>query len=289
MMDFLRIYHPLFDIFLLNVGYAYSQQVVLRAGVFSVATAAFAALGAYCSAILTLYEGFPEFLALSAALLLGLLSSLLISLPLSRLRGVYQAIATLAFVEVTVAMLIYADGLTGGAAGVSGIPRLTNTWQLLIAVAVVIYIMHSIGRSGVGRAFDAIRQDEIVGVTLGVSVRKYHMLAFGLSGAIAGLFGGLQALLVYSIEPRIFAFDFLTTTLTFIVLGGRRTTLGPIVGTAIIVALPEMVRPFADNRQLAQGVLMMLMMAYLPNGAYDTVVLYIRRWRTSSTNPYSWR
>jgi branched-chain amino acid transport system permease protein len=281
MMEFFRVYHPLFDFFLLNVGYAFSQQIVLRAGVFSVATAGFAALGAYCTAILVVNHGYSEGPALAASLVLGLVASLILSLPLARLRGVYQAIATLAFVEIIAALLLYAEDLTGGAVGINRIPRLANTWQLLIAVGIVVYIMYSIGRSGIGRAFDAIRQDETVGAMLGVSIRRYHMLAFVISGAIGGLFGGLHSLLVYSIEPGLFGFDFLATVLTFIVLGGRGSVWGPIIGTAIITALPEIARPLADNRQMAQGALMMVMIAYLPNGVYDSLILLARQRRAA--------
>lgn len=278
-MDFFRVYHPLFDLFLLNVGYAFSQQIVLRAGVFSVATAGFAALGAYSAAILVVDYGTGQISALAAATLSGLLTSLILSLPLARLRGVYQAIATMAFVQIVVAVLLYAEGITGGAVGINRIPALVNTWELLLAVAVVVFVMCSINGSAIGRAFDAIRQDESVGAMLGISIQRYHIVAFLLSGAIGGLFGGLNALLVYTIEPNLFGFDFLTTVLTFIVLGGRGTVWGPIIGAAFITALPELARPLAEYRQLVQGALMMIMIAYLPNGLFDSLIIFFRKRR----------
>ncbi|MER2537510.1 MAG: branched-chain amino acid ABC transporter permease [Rhizobiaceae bacterium] len=280
-MGIFEVYHPLFNFFLLNVGYAFSQQIVLRAGVFSVATGGFAALGAYCTAILVVDYQVGEFLALAASLALGMLTGLILSWPLARLRGVYQAIATLAFVQIVTALLLYAEDITGGAIGINHIPRLATTWQLLIAVAIVTYIIFSIGRSGIGRAFDAIRQDETVAGMLGVSIRRYHILAFVISGAIGGLFGGFHALLVYSIEPALFGFEFLAMVLTFIVLGGKGSVWGPIIGTAIIVSLPEIARPLAENRQMAQGILMMVMIAYLPNGVYDSLVSLIRQRRAA--------
>ena len=95
MMDILRSHQPVFDFFLLSLGFAYSQQIVLRCGVFSLATAAFAALGAYSSALLFTRAGLPASVAIAAALALGAASGWLVSIPLARLRGVYQAIATL--------------------------------------------------------------------------------------------------------------------------------------------------------------------------------------------------
>jgi len=276
MLRTLAVYHHLFDLFLLNVGYAFSQQAVMRAGGFSVATAGFASLGAYAAAILVLNYGAPQWIALTTAVVLGTLSSLLLSVLLARLRGVYQAIASLAFVQIILSLMLYADTYTGGAAGLNQIPPLTQTWHLLLAVGLVIFAMASIGQSGIGRAFDAIRQDEVVGEMLGVSVRKYHMMAFCISGAIGGLFGGLHSLLVYSIDPTLFGFEFVTTVLAFIVLGGRSTIFGPIVGAAIITALPEIARPLADNRQIAQGILMILMITYFPNGIADSLIAHQR-------------
>ncbi len=277
MTEVLGPYHALFDFFLLNLGYALSQQVVLRAGVFSVATAAFAALGAYCSAILVLRYGASEGTALTASLCLGLIVGLALSLPLARLRGIYQAIATFAFVQIVVALLLYAENLTGGALGINGIPRLVGTWHLAIIVCVVLYFIYTIGNSGIGRAFDAIRQDQSVGAMLGISIRKFHVLAFAISGAIGGLFGGLNSLLVYAIEPAMFGFSFMATVLTFIVLGGRGSIWGALIGTAVLTTLPEVARPFSENRDMAQGILMIVMISCLPNGIYDSVLLKVRQ------------
>jgi len=165
------------------------------------------------------------------------------------------------------------------ALGIDRIPRLVDTWQLLGIVAVITYIMYSIGKSSIGRAFDAIRQDETVGIALGISIRRYHILAFVLSGAIGGLFGGMQALSVYAIEPSLYGFNFLVAVLTYIVLGGRGSVWGPIIGTAIIVALPEIARPLAEHRQMALGALIVVMINYLPNGVYDSLVLLVRQRR----------
>jgi branched-chain amino acid transport system permease protein len=279
-------YLPLFDFFLLNVGFAYSQQIVLRAGVFSIATAAFAAIGGYCSAILVQRYQISGIIAVAAGFVLGGAGGFLISIPLARLRGVFQAIATLALVQIVVSLAYYFNGLTGGATGLNNIPKLVTTWHLLAVVVVVVYFMYVIGRSGIGRAFDALRQDEMVGATLGVSIVRYHMLAFVISGALGGLFGGLQSLYVFSIEPEMFGFGFLTSVLSYIVLGGRRGVLGPIVGAGVMVALPELSRPLAENRQFVQGAVIVAMIIFFPRGLVDGSALFIRQrraiWRDRS-------
>jgi branched-chain amino acid transport system permease protein len=281
MIDFLSSYATQFDLFLLAIGFAYSQQVVLRAGVFSIATAGYAAIGAYAAAIMVQQYGIAPWLAIVIGTVLGTIFGALLAIPLARLRGVYQAIATLAFVQIVVSVALYAEPLTGGAMGINNIPRSITTWHLLIFVAVTIYVMWAIDRSGVGRVFDAVRQDEVVGATLGVSIVKYQMLAFAISGLLGGLFGALQALYVYSIEPEMFGFPMLTAVLTYIILGGRGTVLGPIVGAAIIISLPEIARPLADYRPFVNGILMMLFIAYLPHGIVDTIVIAMRKRRAA--------
>jgi branched-chain amino acid transport system permease protein len=284
-MDFILTYLQQFDLFLLGVGFAYSQQIVLRAGVFSIATAGLASVGAYCVAILVQRYGMPPVLAIIIGTALGAAVAGLLAIPLARLRGVYQAIATLAFVQIVLTLALYAEPVTGGAMGINNIPKSVTTWHLLVAVGLVMYLMYAIDRSGIGRVFDAIRQDETVGATLGVSVNYYHMLAFIISGALGGLFGGLQSLYVYSIEPEMFGFAMLTAVLAYIILGGRGSVLGPVVGTAILTALPELARPLADYRPLFHGLLIMLMIAFLPHGVVDSALLALRQRRAARVSP----
>jgi branched-chain amino acid transport system permease protein len=282
MMNLIYTYQPLFDYFLLAVGFAYSQQMVLRAGVFSIGSAGFACIGAYGVGILVKDHGMNALLALLLATAMGCIGGLLLSVPLARLRGVFQAIATLAFVQIVVSLCLYFDGVTGGPQGFNNIPKLVQTWHLVLAVLVTIYFMFRISRSAIGRAFDALRQDETVGATLGISIRKYHMIAFVLSGALAGFFGGMQSLYTYSIEPEMFGFAFLVAALTYIILGGRGTVAGPIVGAAIMSLLPELARPLAENRQFFQGALMMVMVAFMPHGVFDGLVLHLRKRRAAA-------
>ncbi len=282
MSNFFTVYHHLFDVFLIGCGYALSQWVVMRAGVFSVATAGLASIGAYCAAILTTKYGWPYPLSILAGTLLGTLTALLLSMPLTRLRGVFQAIATLAFVQIIVAVGLYADSLTGGAIGLNAIPLLVGTTENLVALAVVIYVLLAINATRVGRAFEAIRQDEAVASALGVSVNFHQALAFGLSGAIAGLFGGLDAFQNYTLFPNTFGFGLIVAALSYVVLGGRRSVLGPIVGTAILLILPEISRPLADYRNALYGVILMSVIAFMPRGIVDTAMLYLRRRRLAA-------
>lgn len=275
MMEFLTANQSVFDFFLLTLGFSYSQQIVLRSGVFSLASAAFAALGSYGCAYVVMRSGLPLGVGIVFGALIGGAAGYLTSIPLARLRGVYQAIATLALVEVTVAVALYAEPITGGPVGFNGIPKSVGTWELLLAVLGVSYVLYAMGHSRIGRGFDALRQDEFVAASLGVSSRSEHTLAFIASGLIAGLFGALQSMYSYSIEPHQFGFGFMVSTLAAIVLGGRRTLLGPVVGSAIVILLPEIARPLADYRQIVVGAVLVIVILYAPQGLADTFIAWL--------------
>ena len=285
MTDFITTYQHLFNVFLLGSGYAISQWVVMRAGVFSVATAGLASIGAYSAAILTTKYGWPYPASLLAGTLVGTVTGLLLSWPLTRLRGVFQAIATLAFVQVVEALALFADNLTGGALGLNAIPTLVGTTETLIALVVVVYLMLAMNPTRLGRAFEAIRQNEAVASTLGVSVNFHQAFAFGLSGAIAGLFGGLEAFQSFALFPNTFGFALVIAALSYVVLGGRRSVAGPVLGAAILLVLPEISRSLADYRMAFYGAILMLVIAFLPRGIVDTVLLALRRRRLAAQNP----
>jgi len=276
-MNILLSFQPLLDIFLISLGFAYSQQLVIRAGVFSVATAGFASIGAYCAAILAKSHGLHPVLCLALALGVGALAGGLLAAPLSRLRGIYQAIATLAFVQIVLAIMLAAEPLTGGGFGINDIPKSVTTWHLALAGAAVVYLMLAINRSGVGRAFDAIHQDETVAAVLGVSIRKYHAFAFVLSGAIAGFYGGLESLHSHSLVPGQYGFPFVVAVLAYVVVGGRRSVIGPTFGVAFLALLPELSRPFAEYRPMITGVIMILVMSFMPSGLADAALLWFRK------------
>lgn len=272
MMQTLLSYLPLFEFMMLHAGFALSQYVVLRAGVFSVATVGFAAVAGYGSAILTVTYGLPPALSIVAALLIGTVLGLALAVPLARLRGVYQAIATLAFVQIVLSLNLYLEGLTGGANGFNGIPKVVGFWGMAIALALTVYIVVRWNSSRLGRAANVVRENEAVAASLGVSTIRQQSVAFGLSGAIGGLFGSLEAFHGYALDPNQFGFTLVVAVLSYVVLGGRRSVLGPLVGAVILVALPEIARPLAEYRMLIYGVLLILVIAYLPRGVVDSIL-----------------
>jgi branched-chain amino acid transport system permease protein len=181
--------------------------------------------------------------------------------------------------QIVISLCLYAEALTGGAMGLNGIPKLVSNWQLVLAVAVVAYIYHQSGRSGLGRAFDVMREDEAVAAAIGIDVGKHHAIAFALSGAIAGFAGALIAYDTYSLSAQQFGFSFLVAALASVIVGGQRSTAGPIFGASLLTVLPELIRPLADQRLVLNGVILMVVMVFLPNGVVDTLVDWSRATR----------
>jgi branched-chain amino acid transport system permease protein len=142
--------------------------------------------------------------------------------------------------------------------------------------------MYAITRSRIGRAFDAIRQNEAVAASLGVSIVRHQALAFVIAGALAGVYGSLEAFHSYTLVPSQFGFPALIAILSYVVFGGRNTILGPIVGTAILILLPEIVRPLADARMLVYGLLLIATINFLPRGIADTLIERARARRLGS-------
>lgn len=272
MIDFFSAYQSLFNHILVYVVLAMSQYVVLRAGVFSLGSAAFCALGSYACALLVVKLGWHPLAAMAAGTCLGAIASGLLALPLSRLRGVFQAVATLALVEIVLSATTNWVSLTGGAQGVNDIPHYATTPLLIAVVAACTLLLVAMGRFSIGRAMDIIREDETVAVSLGISVPRHQRIAFVLSGALAGLSGGLYALSSYAIVPTDFGFGLLVMVLAMVVLGGRTTVWGPFVGAVILTSLPEIFRVFSEYRHVMQGILLMIVIIYLPRGVADTLI-----------------
>ena len=276
MGSFIATYRPLLDLICIYAVLAFSQYVALRAGLFSLATAGFASIGGYAGAYLLKETALGPVLAGVGATLCGVAAGLFLSMPLARLRGAFQAIATIGFVQIMVSLALFAAPITGGALGLNAIPKVASSGLLVAVVSILMALLAVINRGGIGRAFDAIRQDYTVAASLGISINKYFRYAFALSGAIGALGGCLLAFNTYSIQPDLFGFPLLVFAIAAVILGGRSSVAGPLVGTLFLMVLPELARPLADERLLLQGALLIVVIIYWPRGIVDSLV---QRWR----------
>jgi branched-chain amino acid transport system permease protein len=273
--------------------------VVGYAGLLDLGYVAFFAVGAYGIAIFTFRSsflvsesgvgvtslqiadtGYTNFwVALPFVVIIAVIIGLLIGAPVLRLRGDYLAIVTLGFGEI-IRVLVQSDWLDpwlGGAQGIiapSDIPP--AAWELrkpqnlyyiiLVFCLLAAFISYRLVNSRVGRAWAAMREDESVAEAMGISVIKYKLLAFGIGAGIASLGGAFFAAKIGSVFPNSFKLIVSINVLAVIILGGMGSIPGVIVGAIVLVALPELLREFAEYRLLFYGAILVAIMILKPEG-----------------------
>jgi branched-chain amino acid transport system permease protein len=254
-----------------NVLLALSIYLTLSCGLLTVANAAFMAIGAYSSALLTLHTVTPFLLALILGSVLSAVAALMIGRPTLKLSGVYLAMATLAFGEVVRIFILNTEGLTGGALGLNGIPQLTSWLSVAVALVGALYVLLRLADSRLGRTMAAIRQDEIATEVIGINVRAFKLLAFVMGAALAGFAGGLNAHFTFFISPNEYGFERGVEILAMGVLGGTGSPWGAVLGGVLITLLPELLRGLGHYRPLINGIILILIILYSPKGIWDLI------------------
>ncbi len=276
MANFWAVYSNVVLTLGINALLALSIWLTLSCGMLSIGNAAFMGIGAYTASLITMNLGWPFPVSLVAGMATPAVLAFVIGKPTLRLSGIYLAMATLGFGEVVRITLLNWESLTGGALGLNGIPQLTEWWHVLVALVAVVVVLWRLRRSKVGRAFEAIKEDDTAAGLMGIDVANTKMLAFVLGAAIAGLAGGLDAHLTFFIGPQEFGFDRGVDILTMAILGGIGGLPGPIVGAAILTLLPEALRSLRDFRLVVNGLILVVIVLFLPKGIWDPQ--RFRRW-----------
>ena len=266
--DFWATYSTLIFTVGIHMLLALSLWLTLSCGLLSLANAAFMGIGAYTAALLTLYLNWPFPAVLAAGTAAPAMVAMVIGAPTLRLSGVYLAMATLAFGEVTRILILNLE-ITGGPEGLNGIPLTTTWWHILLILAAVGYGLARLRRSRVGRAFEAIREDEVAARLMGIDVNGHKLLAFVLGAALAGLAGALNAHYTFFISPREYGFENAVDILTMTVLGGTSSLAGPVLGASILTLLPELLRFLHGYRLAVNGVILVVVVLFLPTGLWD--------------------
>jgi len=272
----------------LNVILALSVFTTLAVGQFSLAQVGFWAIGAYLSAILTTMFGWPLGLALAASALTCCVISLGVGYPCLRIRGMYLAMATLGFSEsVRVLLLnldwqILVDGVKVGPNGVlgfRGIAVQTQTWHVFLFVAVLLAGFAYLGRTRLGQAMAAIREDEVAAQSAGVDIVRVKVLAFMAGAAIAGVGGGLYANYMSYLIAHDFGFHLTLVAILFVALGGVEVFWGPVLGAVLLTVIPEYIRFLQDYRMIFYGLAVMVVIVLRPKGLLEAGTLAsIARW-----------
>ena len=271
--------------------------VVGYAGLLDLGYVAFYAVGSYLTALLTspssaLGLGLPFWVALPVVILGAAVTGLFIGAPVLRLRGDYLAIVTLGFGEIA-RILFLSDALKpwfGGSQGILEVPPLLGVakvsvpllgWELsgptltyyplLFFCIVAAFIAHRLKYSRVGRAWNAMREDEDVAQATGVNTTNYKLLAFALGASIGCLGGAVYVTHLASVFPGTFSILVSITTLSIIILGGMGSIPGVVVGSLALIGLPEMLREFAEFKLLVYGGVLVIMMLARPEGLVPDV------------------
>ena len=250
---------------------ALAMYVVLSVGQLSLGQAAFAGLGAYSGALLSKLTALPFWLVLPGSTIVPVAFALAIGVPTLRLSGVYLAIATIGLGEVLRAVYLNADDLLGteifgGPLGLSGIPVRAGAGLIYGVLAAAILMLWLVARSGIGRAMAATAEDELAARVLGVRVARVRMGALLAAAVLAGLAGSLGAHVSSFIGPNDYGFQPAVAILSYALLGGIGSPLGPVLGALVLTLLPELLRGAADLRGVFDGMIIVGVVLFLPRG-----------------------
>jgi branched-chain amino acid transport system permease protein len=269
---------------------ALSLNLILGdAGLFNMGHAAFYAVGAYTTAILNTRFQVPVLWCLPLAAIAAALFAAIVARPVIHLRGDYLLIVTIGMGEIVrIALVNDVFGLTGGANGIFGIQRPVifgtrirkpQEFFFLIwgFVAATVFLFHRLEQSRFGRALNYLREDPVAAEGSGVNTARYKLVAFALGAAWAGMAGTLYAAKMTIISPESFSFWESVTLFLIVILGGSGSIPGVLVGSFLVVALPEVFRGFATARMLVFGLVMMVMMIVRREGLLPIRTVRYRR------------
>jgi branched-chain amino acid transport system permease protein len=254
--------------------------VVGLAGLLDLGYVAFYAVGAYTYGLLNHHFGLGFWAVLPAGAFMGSLFGILLGFPVLRLRGDYLAIVTLGFGEIIRLVLENWNDFSFGPSGIANIDRpsffgmqlsvqnaTVYIYFLMIALALfTVFVVNRLQNSRLGRAWVALREDEIACQAMGIDKTKTKLSAFALGATWAGMMGVFFAAKTTFINPASFTFMESAIILSIVVLGGMGSIAGIIIGAFVLILLPEYLRAFSDYRMLLFGAVLVIMMVFRPQG-----------------------
>lgn len=279
----------------INVLAAASLRVSLNAGLLNIAIPAFMAIGAYGSALMTMKLGVPSLAAFLAAGVLAAAASVIVGYASLRMKGVYFLVLTWGFVEIVRSVLTKWVSLTGGTAGLIGVPpvsiagfalgtKVPQYYLTLFITLLILFVAWRLENSRSGLVLKGIRQAEGLGSSVGINTFRFKMLAFAISSFFAGLTGALYAHTLQYLTPVTFSYVFAFYVLIFCYFGGLGSFAGPIVGAVFLSLLTEPLRGLANYERLFYAVAVILVILFLPEGLISLparvahLIARARRW-----------
>lgn len=267
----------------INIILAVSLGIVVGyLGELSLAHAAFYGIGAYTSALLTMKLQIPFIPAFFLAIVAAGIMGYLIGIPALRLSGHYFAIATLGFQGIVILLIVNLVDITRGPMGLPGIPapgainlfgilisfrdKLPYYYLTLLIVIIILYITRNLIRYKYGQAFLATREDPSLAASIGITPKKFRLLAFVISTCMAGAAGSLYSHYALFISPDSFQLSESVYFATMVIIGGRGTIMGPILGAMLLTVLPEVLRSAGELQFVLYGLMLMIVVVFMPKG-----------------------
>ncbi len=247
-------------------------------GLFHMGHAAFFAVGAYTTAILNTMYHIPVLLLIPLSGITAAIFAYIVARPIIHLRGDYLLIVTIGIVEIVrIALVNNIFGITGGSNGIFGIsrPKLLGFvirrpehffYYIWIFLAISVFLFHRLRNSRFGRALNFIKEDEVAAEGTGVNTARYKLIAFVIGAFWAGMVGDIYASKMTIISPESFSFWESVVYFCIVILGGSGSITGVILGSFLLIGLPEIFREFAQARMLIFGLAMIIMMIFRPQG-----------------------
>jgi len=253
-------------------------RLIMSTGQLTLGHAAYMAVGAYASTLLTMKAGLSFWLAFPLAGMISSLIALLIGYPILRIKGVYFSIITFAFAEIIRLIIVHWPDVLGGYGGIPNIPppqpifsiRFTSRvpfYYLILAISLATYLfMVRIEKSRLGRIFSSIHESDTLAESIGINIMKYKMIAFCLGCFFAGLSGSFYAHYFNFTSPEFFTIWQSIYCLIFVIVGGVGSVLGPFLGSLFMTLVPEFLRVAKEYEPVVYAIILILIMFLLPGG-----------------------
>jgi branched-chain amino acid transport system permease protein len=260
-----------------------SLRVISLSGLVSIGHGGLMLIGVYTSSLLVMKVGLSSWLALILAGVAAGGFAHLIGFPFVRLKGMYFTMVTLFMTEVILMVSEQWQSLTGGSAGIINIPRpdpikiagiidigfksYTNLYYMMLVLVIVsLLVLYLIEHSRIGRSWQAISRDDILAESVGINVAAYKVLGFTIGSFFAGVFGGFYSQFYNVFTPRDFGFFFSIYILVYMIVGGRRSFFGPVIGCLLLLLIPELLGGLGGYRPFVFVTILMAVLYTLPDG-----------------------
>lgn len=261
----------------INIIFVNGLSLISRAGQLSFCHAAFMGVGAFVAVICTTRLQAPFLLSVLAGVVASMLAAYLLGAVILRLQGVYFVLVTFCFGELFRLVLLEGGNVTGGANGIANIPpahmlgvtfdsKLSFYYLAAACACASIVLLIALFKTPQGHALDAVGENPELAEASGISIQGLQMFAFVLGSAFAGFAGALLAHYVGFVSPESFNQHISVAAIIMLVIGGRGSVLGPILGAVIMTPLPELFRSAIETQNILYGITLILVLKFLPMG-----------------------